>query len=215
MKTRASVLDVENAARVLLKRNGKTTTLEIKHYMWKQDFEVYQEEVAQSMYAVWAVNGWHWTFNGTYRTYYPTFEDAQEAYDEDVANLKPVEQTSWLGWLSPQVLQAHGQAPAPQAPPAPSVSAQMVSSKAPAPPARPPIDKRLAKLSITTKIFADEGDWMAYLIGRDKDGNVPPPIYVTGTDPSWDYDTARDTVRTYAKQYFNADYFDIRANKIK
>jgi hypothetical protein len=88
---------VETIASDLLHQNGSTTTLDIKNVAREDGYWATQDVVAQSMYAVWQLHDWHWTFNGTYRTYYPDFESAEAAYNADKDN---VHQTSWLGWLS-------------------------------------------------------------------------------------------------------------------
>jgi hypothetical protein len=212
MSTQATVFEVENKARDLLDVNGKTTTLEIKHALRDDGFRVTQEEVAHSMYVVWAVNDWHWTFNGTYRTYYPCYRNAVLAFDRDKNN---IEQTSWLGWLS----QRPTTSPAPPAPtPTAQASAQMTATRTTAQPdpvvTRAPLNDRLSGLEITTKALAKRRDWIAYIIGRDNNGQVPPAIYVTGVDENLSYNVARDTVRTFAKDYFATDYFKIRANYI-
>lgn len=93
----ATLNDVARKASEILAQNGKATTLEIKMALRNDGYFARQEAVAYAMYTLWGVYEWHWTFNGTYRTYYPSFYDALNAFGDDSVG---IEQTSWLGWLS-------------------------------------------------------------------------------------------------------------------
>jgi hypothetical protein len=78
-----TIYDVESHAQDLLDRNGQTTTLEIKKALRNDGFFATQGQVANGMYIMWQPNDWHWVFNGTYRTYFPSFSDALAAFEAD------------------------------------------------------------------------------------------------------------------------------------
>lgn len=52
------------------------TTLEIKNYLRAKGYYAEQQQVADAMYRLWYSQGWHWTFNGTYRNYYGSLQSA-------------------------------------------------------------------------------------------------------------------------------------------
>lgn len=54
----------------------KTTTKDIKESMRADGYYAVQADVADSMYVLWYVSGWEFTFNGLYRTYYPSIDAA-------------------------------------------------------------------------------------------------------------------------------------------
>lgn len=162
---------VERIATDLLALNGSTTTLEIKDNARAQGYHAVQAAVAQSMYLIWEVRGWHWTFNGIYRTYYPTFEDAEAAYN--AAPDGEIHQTSWLGWLSATYYQQYYQ---------PSLD-----------PASAPVDpvglpRKDPVITQINKAWA--GDWMLY----DYQEKTPSAFLRCDVD---DYEEARAAVRTY------------------
>lgn len=99
--TTLQITDVERVATELLAKNGKTTNLEIKNQLRAEGFWAIQSAVAVSMYVITELNGWHWVFNGTYRTYYKDLNSAEAAYLASTPGT--IFETSWLGWLVPQV----------------------------------------------------------------------------------------------------------------
>jgi hypothetical protein len=194
--------DVHKQVVDLLDTNGRTTTLEIKLALRNIGFNATQSEVAQSMYTLWPLYDWHWTFNGTYRTYFPNL---QEAINDFATTETPVHQTSWLGWL---VSPFDSQIVPPQS------TSQPVSQ-----PVTPPIDKgELVDGTPEETQNPAEGDWMAFSYS-----NSEPPAFITGvTLVTGNGNTreqarmaVRNVVRNYYSQLAQVPYSDVGANIVK
>ena len=180
MNKQLTVNIVETIASDLLHQNGSTTTLDIKNEARAQDYWAVQEAIAQSMYTVWELHGWHWTFNGTYRTYYLDYESAEAAYNASQPG--DVHQTSWLGWLDAEYymiyrLNKYG-----------AVDGDIDDS---APDVVDPVGLPQKDAPVITQLSkAWAGDWMLY---DDKDRE--PSIFLSCNLD--DYEQARTAVRTY------------------
>jgi len=198
-----TVNDVERVASAQLASREYTTTLDIKNELRKQGIFALQEDVAHSMYLLWESHGWHWTFNGTYRKYYPSLTEAENAYQSNPGN---VDQTSWLGWLSVQAMQDYlgkqlanlsqtalggGQQASAALDGIAAMATQQHSRIAP-------------RLTANPKT----GDWLVF---DYKTG--APSIFVGGELPD-DYEKARTAVRTFYSREYNVPREQVGAHKV-
>jgi hypothetical protein len=160
--------DVWIAFQQLLAENGTTTTLDIKLDLRDDGFHATQHDVAQFMYWHCQVGDLFWTFNGTFRTYYSSLQDALDAYSADDGE---IQQTSWLGWLSTQAAQGYID--------------QTNQNLFPSNKVQP------TSFNIVVTNTPDKGDWSVFDYKGDE-----ASIFVTGTLPD-DYEEARTAVRTF------------------
>ncbi len=63
---------VEDMVEMMFITNDSVTTLDVKMALRAQGIYAVQTDVANAMYQIWQRNMWEYTFNGTYRTYYPS-----------------------------------------------------------------------------------------------------------------------------------------------
>ena len=61
--------DIKKTAFLLMKKNGQTTTLEVKKHLRTRGFHVRQIIVSRCMDEAAAEEMWYYTCNGTFRTY--------------------------------------------------------------------------------------------------------------------------------------------------
>jgi len=201
-KTELTFGDIQQQVEKLLEHNGTTTTLDIKKALRAKGFWATQGEIARSMYTLWPLYQWHWTFNGTFRTYFPNLEAAIEDYIE---NGEGIHQTSWLGWLvSPFDNQDDDE--------------DDVSDTV-SPYTQPILDKAsLVQGSPEITTAPSPGDWVAFSYSQ-----AEPPTYVTGvtlvTSNGASREKARMTVRNVVRNFYaeleHVPYADVGANIIK
>jgi hypothetical protein len=183
-----TVNDVESVAEFLLSENGQVTTLEIKNELREDGFYAVQEAVAKSMYFLWRPRQWHFTFNGTYRTYFPDFESAEEAYI--AAKPGEVHQTSWHGWLDASYYMAYYGIDDPADEPVDPVT---LPYKAPV-------------VAVIDKAWA--GDWTVYDYRQ-----IKPAVFMS-CDAD-DYEEARVAVRTHYSRNWDVAREHVGASRVK
>jgi hypothetical protein len=183
-----TLYDVEEQAMILLQENGQVTTLEIKKALRDNGFFATQAQVANGMYIMWQPNDWHWVFNGTYRTYYPSLSEAQEVFEKDE---DAYTQTSWLGWLvDPD--------------PVPSAMTDALQDD------DEEDDEPYVSGTPEETDDPQPGDWLTFSYS----GRVGP-VFVTGINKGPRREDARNVARQYFSATFNVEYLDSGANIVK
>jgi len=193
---------IETVASDLLAQNGALTTLDLKNALREDGYRATQYDVAHSMYALWQVRDWHWTFNGTYRTYYEDFASALAAYNADPNSIG---QTSWFGWKSDQAMLDYAAKVAKA-----TGSPQVAASQAPPQLARP-------ELVLVKTDAPQKGDWVAFPYNDSS-----PSAFITGVTAG-DFDTgdaktnwtkARNMVRNFYADLCSVPYAEVGASVV-